>query len=380
MKSNRGADNIPSDTIDLQDHKQPSAKDHTRQPSHPSAIGAGPAAPHQAETLREVAAEAEEEQVRSPRVSGDWNHGESTGYRNGEAGSAGNSHQQQASSEAAEDGHYADSTVEEFDLGDNEGDDMDDDMMDKISSSPSIDDGGYSLPIARSWPIRVESRTLATTPKLPSPSRGSSERSSSPFMDAPVHFALPFAQLVDPEKRDAGMDHHLLPNQGEYAGDPDDSVIDELGEMLEQLEHFIPSTPDLVANNNDDSFYAEDHTLSEPEEMVHKDCDEVIDIFENAAYNEDEMMIPYVSSDEEDDDTVPFPTDPRFIDSGWGGECLQDIEDIDFEFVYALHTFVATVEGQANATKGDTMVLLDDSNSYWWLVRVVKDSSIGKCN
>lgn len=38
---------------------------------------------------------------------------------------------------------------------------------------------------------------------------------------------------------------------------------------------------------------------------------------------------------------------------------------------------MATVEGQANATKGDTMVLLDDSNSYWWLVRIVKDSSIG---
>jgi hypothetical protein len=59
-------------------------------------------------------------------------------------------------------------------------------------------------------------------------------------------------------------------------------------------------------------------------------------------------------------------------------KCLLETEDIDFEFVYALHTFVATVEGQANATKGDTMVLLDDSNSYWWLVRVVKDSSIGK--
>ncbi|KAF8465382.1 hypothetical protein BDZ91DRAFT_795090 [Kalaharituber pfeilii] len=54
-----------------------------------------------------------------------------------------------------------------------------------------------------------------------------------------------------------------------------------------------------------------------------------------------------------------------------------DDEDIDFEFVYALHTFVATVEGQANAVKGETMVLLDDSNSYWWLVRIVKDSSIG---
>ncbi|KAH8426079.1 protein phosphatase regulator [Aspergillus melleus] len=54
-----------------------------------------------------------------------------------------------------------------------------------------------------------------------------------------------------------------------------------------------------------------------------------------------------------------------------------DDEDINFEFVYALHNFVATVDGQANAAKGDTMVLLDDSNSYWWLVRIVKDGSIG---
>ncbi|OJJ79046.1 SH3 domain-containing protein [Aspergillus glaucus CBS 516.65] len=54
-----------------------------------------------------------------------------------------------------------------------------------------------------------------------------------------------------------------------------------------------------------------------------------------------------------------------------------DDEDIDFEFVYAFHNFVATVEGQANAAKGDTMVLLDDSNTYWWLVRIVKDGSIG---
>lgn len=88
-------------------------------------------------------------------------------------------------------------------------------------------------------------------------------------------------------------------------------------------------------------------------------------------------LIPYEDSGADDDDETLLNTDPRFIDIGWGGEYLQDLEDIDFEFVYALHTFVATVEGQANATKGDTMVLLDDSNSYWWLVRVVKDSSIG---
>jgi hypothetical protein len=45
--------------------------------------------------------------------------------------------------------------------------------------------------------------------------------------------------------------------------------------------------------------------------------------------------------------------------------------------MYAFHSFAATVEGQANATKGDMLVLLDDSNSYWWLVRVVKDSTVG---
>ncbi|RQM06284.1 hypothetical protein DH86_00001092 [Scytalidium sp. 3C] len=166
---------IRADTIDLQDHNAPSAKDHTRQPEHPAPLGAGPPAPHQAEMLREHAPD-------STDISRDW-------HDDGSVDGAG-----QDRLAVAQNGGHTGSTAEDGDLADAEGDDgMDDDMMDKISSSPSIDD-----------------------------------------------------------------------------------------------------------------------------------------------------------------------------------------EDIDFEFVYALHTFVATVEGQANATKGDTMVLLDDSNSYWWLVRVVKDSSIGK--
>jgi hypothetical protein len=81
-----------------------------------------------------------------------------------------------------------------------------------------------------------------------------------------------------------------------------------------------------------------------------------------------------------DDDAKNFQASAggsRFFICGWSGECLQETEDIDFDLVYALHNFVATVEGQANAAKGDTMVLLDDSNSYWWLVRVVKDATIG---
>ncbi|KAI9367133.1 hypothetical protein BJX61DRAFT_529919 [Aspergillus egyptiacus] len=77
-------------------------------------------------------------------------------------------------------------------------------------------------------------------------------------------------------------------------------------------------------------------------------------------------------SEEDDDDLL----DDELMDKISSSPSIDD-DDIDFEFVYALHNFVATVDGQANAAKGDNMVLLDDSNSYWWLVRIVKDGSIG---
>ncbi|EPS37369.1 hypothetical protein H072_8935 [Dactylellina haptotyla CBS 200.50] len=85
---------------------------------------------------------------------------------------------------------------------------------------------------------------------------------------------------------------------------------------------------------------------------------------------------PHYGHGHDDDTNDEDELDEDMLDRMSSSPSISD-EDIDFEFVYALHTFIATVEGQANATKGDTMVLLDDSNSYWWLVRVVKDSSIG---
>ncbi|KAL3456915.1 hypothetical protein BJX64DRAFT_269883 [Aspergillus heterothallicus] len=79
-------------------------------------------------------------------------------------------------------------------------------------------------------------------------------------------------------------------------------------------------------------------------------------------------------SDGEDDDDL---LDDDLLDKISSSPSINDDDDINVEFVYALHNFVATVDGQANAAKGDNMVLLDDSNSYWWLVRIVKDGSIG---
>lgn len=52
-------------------------------------------------------------------------------------------------------------------------------------------------------------------------------------------------------------------------------------------------------------------------------------------------------------------------------------EFIDFDLKYSLHSFTATVEGQANVVKDDSLFLMDDSNSYWWLVRVLKTQEVG---
>lgn len=291
----------------------------------------------------------------------------------------------------AQNGGLTGSATEDAEMADAEGDDgMDDDMMDKISSSPSIDDGGYSPPGA--WPLRCDSLTdsitRARTPldsTSPSFSQACGE-SSSPFVETPDHYPLrPLKESldVDMDQEDqvtTHYHHHL--SQGEY----EDGIIcdtrnyenpydqDQGNQTLEEISAF---PLDRYAR------YAEDYDLDYDLDLIPHDLftapPQPLPEQEYELEDDDGFMIPYEeSSEEEDDDDIPYDADSRFVDSGWGGECLQESEDIDFEFVYALHTFVATVEGQANATKGDTMVLLDDSNSYWWLVRVVKDSSIGE--
>ncbi|KAI9173306.1 protein phosphatase regulator [Blastocladiella emersonii ATCC 22665] len=52
-------------------------------------------------------------------------------------------------------------------------------------------------------------------------------------------------------------------------------------------------------------------------------------------------------------------------------------DDVDFSLVYALHTFVATMEGQVAVVRNEPLILLDDSNSYWWLVKPLRSNTIG---
>jgi hypothetical protein len=275
---------------------------------------------------------------------------------------------------------------QDTDDGDLEGDaevDMDDDMMDKISSSPSIEDGGSTFGLPTLYSRKQGSPTRSATLRNPSPAADVCDpRSSSPYLESPDHLPLRGGDHEErqcaastqssfvPSSASTPRHHHLDGESGASAPAEDDTSNETCSFPNDfDFDESLPWADEEVDDNvmpgdglRRTSTGAATENHAEEGEGADAECD---------------LTIPY-ESDEDDDGDFSGLSDSRFIDSGWGGECLQDTEDIDFDFVYALHTFVATVEGQANATKGDTMVLLDDSNSYWWLVRVVKDSSIGK--
>jgi hypothetical protein len=374
----------------LQDQDTPSAKDHTRQPTHPSPYGTGPAAPHQNQTLRKAEQEAQREQKLSPTVSPRQSdermrarYPDESDFYDDHEDSEHHEHSTPHGNLVGELDH--DVGHEDGDMGDQGDDDSEDDMMDKISSSPSIDDGKYALPVM--WPPRRDSMDSgATYSAFPTPTRGK-KCSPSPFASTPEYFPLSIIQEQDghPESHQGGYtgfdDEHFadpiigfddtaersprqFTNLTTCQGNPkefDDYYFDL---DFQDIGRYLLPVDDPVLDNRFD--YAEERIPYED----HADDSDWED-------EDDTILLKIESSSDDDTGSFPFTSNTRFIDSGWGGECLREIEDIDFEFVYALHTFVATVEGQANATKGDTMVLLDDSNSYWWLVRVVKDGSIG---
>ncbi|TFB05606.1 Tip elongation aberrant protein Tea4 [Trichoderma ghanense] len=351
----------------LSDHSSDRALRPSRNPfSSPPVL----LAPHQAETLRDVAHESSREHARSPWAAPDTDHGRPNAERTADGMDVYQQHQQDSLA-VAQNGSAADDDIED------DGD-LDDDMMDRISSSPSIEDGACSsavTPVA--WPRRVSS--LSSIPRTPWTSL---HLHASPHSPSPT--PAPSTPDTDFLHQIRNAHHHLL--AGEYAessGDDDENRQDDTQRR------------DPAVDEDDDDAFIQDpasHCVDTVEDETYEaecdcgcdcGCDNGDDLcaHQNEADTDDAdlpLTIPYNKSFEDDDDSdFSLPDDPRFIDYGWAAECLHEPEDIDFEFVYALHTFVATVEGQANATKGDTMVLLDDSNSYWWLVRVVKDSSIG---
>ncbi|KAJ5727812.1 hypothetical protein N7493_005632 [Penicillium malachiteum] len=172
-----------------------------------------------------------------------------------------------------------------------------------------------------------------------------------------------FFTNVSAQKDTLDLQDHDAPSAKDHSKQPEQPAPLGVGRPAPHQElsirHADQSVKSEISNGPDsDHAYGDDGVYGE-------ETEEEMD--EHGYENEDGDLADGESDDLLDDDLMDKISSSPSIDD----------EDIDFEFVYALHNFVATVDGQANAAKGDTMVLLDDSNSYWWLVRVVKDGSIG---
>ncbi|KAF4551309.1 putative tip elongation aberrant protein Tea4 [Elsinoe fawcettii] len=398
---------VRADTLDLQDQDSPSAQDHSRNQGQNVDFSDNLLASHQASEIRHVTEERHDEERNLQQA---WNASGESINTNGVNGSQ----------STAEDGQ---SIHTESDAA------SDDDMMDRISSSPSIDD-------VAQWNLLQPNLVIAQTPNrnntmdsVDDTNTDGSTRSSDyvttddDFSDASSDWSGPDTPVTNffdrfikgPIPNRSGVDSNALDEDDDIftSARMNDNLSDEEHPPLPSIaEHDMHGSPWLRNSFSSHRRKTWNPSLSSPEESpttksstrhrtLHcRDFDmltstpdlDFASIRTQSSASFETIDTRASKSPSTDQQPYSHPSQALKIDfSGcWllradgcffrdlhSDECLQDIEDIDFDFVYALHTFVATVEGQANATKGDTMVLLDDSNSYWWLVRVVKDSSIG---
>lgn len=294
--------------------------------------------------------------------------------------------------------------------------DADDDLMDRISSSPSIDDGkhtaiisndtlatqtcddetAFNMPPRRSSLPRSGRFALVRTKDglkqwLHQSPSGDMQTYTQPHRVSPLLATASLANFLSPQ-----TGHHQ--EQGRYTLETTEPQDEMFADAL--FDHFLPEPSAgnafrLIRPIDMPYMSQLADTVARP--RAHGPLTKTSSLDSLTSVDLNDVLLPEHDPLLSPARHLASPTDlceathghhdttislddallSPISDSGWEDISLQGSEDIDFEFVYALHTFVATVEGQANATKGDTMVLLDDTNSYWWLVRVVKDSSIG---
>jgi hypothetical protein len=70
----------------------------------------------------------------------------------------------------------------------------------------------------------------------------------------------------------------------------------------------------------------------------------------------------------------------EFGSEGLSSDYLEPVtseSQINYDYVYALFNFMATLEGQISVLRGEELELVDDSNSYWWAVKCISTGEIG---
>ncbi|KAG8218184.1 hypothetical protein J3R82DRAFT_3740 [Butyriboletus roseoflavus] len=132
-----------------------------------------------------------------------------------------------------------------------------------------------------------------------------------------------------------------------------------------------------VAPKRQDPFDLRDHLLADEQSMasshMHAHADATNQYGSGGGASDEEHSVLEDDSDA-DDREMDYMDDE---DDRSSSSLSIPNESIDFDLVYSLHSFAATVEGQASVVKGDSLFLMDDTNSYWWLVRVLKTQDVG---
>ncbi|KAG8905763.1 hypothetical protein FRB99_008336 [Tulasnella sp. 403] len=125
-----------------------------------------------------------------------------------------------------------------------------------------------------------------------------------------------------------------------------------------------------------DTLELRDHGVQDQDHLIHHQAQQ--QQLQYQQQHEQQYQSQY-ASDEDHSVLEDDSGDEQYIEDEDDGSSSLSIpsESIDFDLVYSIQTFVATVEGQANVVKGDSLFLMDDSNSYWWLVRVLKTQEVG---
>ncbi|KAG0364001.1 hypothetical protein BG005_000033 [Podila minutissima] len=139
----------------------------------------------------------------------------------------------------------------------------------------------------------------------------------------------------------------------------------------DQLQQEHDENGDMDLDSEDEFGHHDNHDLDHNQydhDHDHERQDTLLDDEDDDSFDDErgpeDALDDMMDEDEEEDDE--------------GSETISLTEDdIDFNLVYAFHTFVATQEGQASVVRNDSLMLLEDTNVYWWLVRVLKTGVIG---
>ncbi|KAF9224512.1 hypothetical protein BS17DRAFT_779958 [Gyrodon lividus] len=118
-----------------------------------------------------------------------------------------------------------------------------------------------------------------------------------------------------------------------------------------------------------DQIMGDDRSMASSHMHAHADATNIYGAGGGGTSDEEHSVL----EDDSDDREMDYMDDE---DDGSSSLSVPN-ESIDFDLVYSLHSFAATVEGQASVVKGDSLFLMDDTNSYWWLVRVLKTQDVG---